>query len=121
LFLGINFEKQMLSFYESKISKVNALQTDNWKNLDKKIINSNFKKYTKELTQEQIQYIEFVCHDEMKILGYDFDFPLLTLKEFNLIKDDLTKSERNEKHEYQLISENEKLKRKVWYDKFFRN
>lgn len=117
-FLKIPFESTMVEFHRNKTSKDNAVQTDNWKNLDKEIISDNFKKYQKKLSQEQIEYIEFVCHDEMKVLNYTFDFPLLPQQKFENLEDKFKTEERQEKPEYLLISELEKKKRKNWYDKY---
>lgn len=118
LFLDIPFESTMLEFHKSKVSKENAIQTDNWKNLDKEIINNNFKKYRKKLSQNQIQYIEYLCQKEMATLDYKLDFPLLTEQEFLSLEIKLLKKERNEKPEYLLISDTEKEKRKMWHNKY---
>lgn len=117
-FLDIPFESAMVEFHKSRTSKENAIQTDNWKNLDKEIITDNFKKYQKKLSQEQIQYIEYVCKNEMKTLLYELNFPLLSKDEFTTIEMNLSNEDRYEKPEYLLISDSEKEKRKKWYDKF---
>ena len=75
-FLNIDFEEGMVDYHKKKISQDNAVQTDNWKNLNKSIIKDNSKKYLKTLTNEQIQFIEYVCQHEMKKLEYDFEFSI---------------------------------------------
>lgn len=117
-FLEIPFESTMVEFHKSKTSKANAVQTDNWKNLDKKIIVDNFKNYQKKLSKEQIQYIEYVCQSEMRALNYNLDFPLISEDEFSTIESYLLNNERNEKPEYLLITESEKVKREKWYNKY---
>lgn len=117
-FLELPYETTMSDFHKNKNSKENAIQTDNWKNLNKEIITDNFKKYKNKLSQDQIQLIEYLCKDEMLTLGYNYEYPLLDDKKFNLIYENLILEERTEKPEYQFIEETEKIKRKRWYDKF---
>ena len=117
-FLKIEFEESMIQFHKNEISEQNALQTDSWKNLNKKIINNNSKKYLSALSKEQIQFIEFTCQKEMMFLGYDFEYPLIKNTAYETLKKELNALERNEKAEYKLISEREKAKRNKWYKKF---
>ncbi|AWM13036.1 hypothetical protein DI487_03595 [Flavobacterium sediminis] len=117
-FLDIAYETTMVDYHKNKISRENAVQTDNWKNLDKSIIKDNSKKYLKSLTKEQIQFIEYVCQHEMEALNYPFEFPVLSAEEFDVIEPLLQREERHEKAEYQLIDDEEKRKREKWYKKF---
>lgn len=117
-FLKIPFDSNMVEFHRNKTSKDNAVQTVNWRNLDKEIIVDNFKKYIQNLSQEQIEYIEFVCQDEMKRLNYTFDFPLLSQQKFETIENKFRPNERQEKPEYLLLSELERKKRKNWFEKY---
>ncbi len=116
-FLNIEFESQMVNFHKNKMSIANSSKTDNWKNLNKAIITNNSKKYKTDLSQSQIQFIEYVCKEEMEFLGYNKDFALLSNLDFETIHQDLLPKERHEKPEYNLISEEEKQKRTKWYDK----
>lgn len=116
-FLDIEFEERMLNYHEKKISKENAVQTDNWKNLKKSILKDNSKKYLKSLRKEQIQFVEYVCYEEMGKLDYNLEFPIISNQDFENLSLLLQKEERNEKPEYSLISEEEKLKRTIWYKK----
>lgn len=116
-FLDIAFEQEMVDYHKKKISQDNAAQTDNWKNLNQSIIKDNSKKYLKALKREQIQFIEFVCREELNVLEYKLEFSLISNDEFDELLMSLQKEERNEKQEYQLISEEEKLKRTIWYKK----
>ncbi|NIK91373.1 sulfotransferase [Mangrovimonas sp. CR14] len=117
-FLAVDFEATMVEYHKNKISKENAVQTDNWKNLQKKIIKNNSRKYLQSLSEEQIRFIEYTCHEEMKFLVYDFEYALLQEYQYNQLYKDLKKMERHEKPEYQNIDSSEKFKRAKWYKKF---
>lgn len=116
-FLDVDFEEGMVDYHKKKISQENAAQTDNWKNLNQSIIKNNSKKYLKALRKEQIQFIEYVCKNEMGALNYDLEFSIIDNKEFERLSLILQEEERNEKPEYLLISEDEKTKRNIWYKK----
>ncbi|MDK2772953.1 MAG: sulfotransferase [Flavobacterium sp.] len=116
-FLDVDFEEGMVDYHKKKISQENAAQTDNWKNLNQSIIKNNSKKYLKALRKEQIQFIEYVCKNEMEALNYDLEFSIIDNKEFERLSLILQQEERNEKPEYLLISEDEKTKRNIWYKK----
>lgn len=117
-FLKINFEASMVEYHKNKISKENAVQTDNWKNLQKEIIKNNSKKYLQNLTEAQIRFIEYRCQEEMRFLNYEFEYALLQENQFDQLHNDLKKLERYEKPEYQKIETSEKVKRDKWYKKF---
>lgn len=117
-FLDIAFEKKMLDFHKNKLSIENSSQTDNWKNLNKSILSNNSKNYIKDLTVNEIRYIEYVCSSEMKKLAYTMDYPILSISEFNKIEKELLEIERETKPEYDLVPEEEKLKRQKWMSKF---
>lgn len=117
-FLSIPYEKNMSKFHKNSISIENASQTDNWKNLNKKIIRNNSKKYLQHLTKQQISYIEYYCKDEMVALKYDNEFPIIDNREFIALEKTLLPLERFEKEEYQNIDETEKLKRNHWTKAF---
>jgi len=116
-FLEIDFEDKMINFHKNKMSVANASTTDNWKNLNKKIMTHNSKKYKTGLNELQIQYIEYTCCLEMEYLGYKRDYGLLSDNQFKVVHEDLLSKERYEKPEYNFISEDEKKKRALWYDK----
>jgi hypothetical protein len=117
-FLGIKHEPNMINYHQNELSAKNANQTDNWKNLNKRIITTNHKKFLKNLNKNQIQYIEYLCKDEMNYFDYNFEFPALTKEEFAEISSKLSLLERNEKNEYHLIDNEEKFKRKRWQESF---
>ncbi|TXB63701.1 sulfotransferase [Vicingus serpentipes] len=118
-FLEVEYEPTMINFHQNKLASKNAIQTDNWKNLNRKIITTNHKKYLKSLSKKQIQYIEYLCREEMKYFDYKNEYPIITEIEFNKLSDALNKEERFEKKEYQLIDAKEKQKREIWQRKFF--
>lgn len=52
------------------VDNLNSRNTEDWVNLDKDTMESNFNKYKNELTKNQIRFVESICWDEMKWLGY---------------------------------------------------
>lgn len=119
-FLEIDFEVSMLSFYLNDLSKKNATQTDNWKNLNKGIMSTNSQKFLRDLDKNQISYIEYLCKNEMGEFGYRFTQPLISQGEFLELEKELKLGERQVKEEYELIPESEKQKRKHWMTLFKR-
>tara|TARA_B110000037_G_C17105262_1_gene499620 strand:- start:679 stop:1659 length:981 start_codon:yes stop_codon:yes gene_type:complete len=112
-FLGIAFEKSMLDFHKSKLSVENAKQTDNWKNLNKGILSNNLKKYLGKLTENEIAYIEYVGAKEMNYLNYKLETPILEDKIFQEIETEILSKERFDKPEYNLVADEEKIKRNL--------
>lgn len=117
-FIDIPFESGMLDFQNvNKMDKVSA-SSDSWRNLNKAIMKDNFKKYAKKLSEEQIRFIEKTCYKEMNAFDYELDFPLFTEEEFIEVRNKLEKEERQEKEEYNKISETEKNKRITWMEMY---
>lgn len=116
-FLNIDFEINMTDFHSKDLTGQNSLQTDSWKNLNKKIISENSKKYLVNLNRKQVQYIEYLCLNEMRVLEYKTEYDIISQTEFNQLESQLIKEERNEKEEYLNISETEKIKRQKWVEK----
>ncbi len=54
----------------SNIMNLNTGTSDDWKNLNKETMSSNYNKYKKELNKSKIQLIESICWEEMNWLGY---------------------------------------------------
>lgn len=75
-FFKIEFSPSMLDFHQNRETILNAGRLENWANLKKPILNSNFNKYREKLSETEIRYIEAVCHGAMTFLGYSLDFPL---------------------------------------------
>lgn len=69
-FLNIEFEKNLLVFNQNKMTQANAERIKDWENLQHQIITDNCNKYRVELSVSQIQKIEAICGEEMKVLGY---------------------------------------------------
>lgn len=69
-FLGLKIDKNCFKTDKNnKESKRNEM----WKNLSAPIITDNKKKYIKILDKKELKIIETICHNNMKILGYEFE------------------------------------------------
>lgn len=71
-FIGIDFEPQMLSFYQNKQTQqeVEQIVNINWKNLLQPVIKDNKGKFLKELSSLEIEIFETIAADALEILGY---------------------------------------------------
>jgi hypothetical protein len=112
--LGLDFEEQMVSMQSSSSSAKNAEASVNWANLSKGVMKDNSRKYLKGLSKEEIQFIEYLCKEEMKAIGYELEFPVLAKNDFLELQHKLSLEEKFEKEEYNSISEAEKEKRTKW-------
>lgn len=114
-FLGTRFEDNMLDFHNAKETIDQSQQTDNWKNLNKPLMRDNFNKFRKELSEDDIKYIEFLNHKLMKVWGYNLEYNLVDQLEFENIEKRLKKDERQVKEAYGELCEDEKAKRKEFH------
>ncbi len=71
--IGIDFQEQMLNYYNSEESKLTANSGEMWKNVAKPIINDNFKKYQKGLTIQEIHLFETIAGQTLLKLGYEIE------------------------------------------------
>lgn len=69
-FLGIEYVKSMMSFYESRTSKLAAEAGEMWSNLKKPIIKDNTGKYMQTFSGNDLQIFEAVAGDVLCKLGY---------------------------------------------------
>ena len=72
--LNINFNQNMLSYYDSVESRITASSGEMWANVQKPIIKSNTKKYRKGLSIDEIRIFESVAKDTLRKLGYLPDY-----------------------------------------------
>lgn len=72
-YLDITFENEMLSYHTNPKSTEDTKVTVSWKNLNKPILNQNFNKYKKELSQKQIKIIESITAPLLNKFGYTVD------------------------------------------------
>lgn len=70
-FLGIEFKKEMMEFYESQEAKNTAVASSLWENVNKPIMHHNYNKFLKELTEEQVRIFESIAGNELDELGYE--------------------------------------------------
>lgn len=71
--VGAEYDPVMLDFYKDKRTAQNARRIEAWGNLSKPVMTSNFGKYRKSLTSEDIRYIELKCHKLMTSFDYVLD------------------------------------------------
>lgn len=71
--LGLRYERGMLAFHESELTRANAAQQPAWANLDKALMSDNKHKYRQALSADEIRAVEWLCFNEMQHLGYDCD------------------------------------------------
>lgn len=74
-FLDIPFDQAALEYYNSQESKETAHSGKMWENVQKPVIATNFNKYRKELSEEEIRIFERVAGTTLLKLGYTLDFP----------------------------------------------
>lgn len=68
--LNLDFEVGMVNMGKDELTNKNAQQQKAWENLSKPVMKDNFNKFKKELSVQEIQYIESICFFEMIQLGY---------------------------------------------------
>ena len=73
LWLGLEYEKEMMAFHENSRTKSNASRIDAWKNTGSSIMRDNATKYLSGLTRDEIRYIELRCSDLMETFGYELE------------------------------------------------
>ncbi len=69
-FLGTTFSPDMLEYHQQERTIRQAARLDNWRNLAKPVMSGNFDKWRDQLSDEEVQAVEFLCADGMKALGY---------------------------------------------------
>ncbi|RMF55426.1 MAG: sulfotransferase [Calditrichaeota bacterium] len=75
-FLDIPYHKSMLNFPQNGFTAINAQRSSAWENLSKPLLTDNFNKFQKELSIDEIKYIEALCKEEMELLGYQRVFSI---------------------------------------------
>lgn len=74
-FLEEPFEAGMLRFFETDEAQKSGKLSKSWENTAKPILTNNFGKYRKQLTEEEIKWVEAVAGEVMRRLDYTLDFP----------------------------------------------
>lgn len=80
--LGIDFDDSVLQYYLSKESALTALGGEMWANLRKPILSDNYRKFTRELTPNEVETFEAISGRELKMYGYSLNNPSNLLKKF---------------------------------------
>lgn len=95
-YIGIDFEEEMLSFFQSKEAKKSANLSKSWEKTGQPIQRNNHNKFRKLLSAEEIADVESICFLTMQKFGYQPEYPKqpsqpssrrqtwLTLKEYQL-------------------------------------
>ena len=113
-FLNVEFESKLLKFRCSDLTIKNANSSADWKNLNRPLMKANFNKYQDSLTDEEIKYVECLCHKEMDILGYKREFDYYSdLETYASVID---KFELKEKPAYMKLPEKERNIRSERYN-----
>ena len=79
--LTLEYDPEMLGFYNGKTVRKNAERLSSWSNTTQPLMKNNLGKYKNELSRHEIEYIESFCAEEMKILGYQPDYTIRELDE----------------------------------------
>jgi hypothetical protein len=74
-FIGANYDQSVLSFFQSNESINTAHSGEMWKNVEKPILKDNFNKFSKEMSDTDIQMFEQVAGETLLKLGYPLQFP----------------------------------------------
>ena len=115
-FLAIDFEPKMIEFHSDPYTNRNAGCVAEWKNLEKPLLKDNYNKYIKELTEEEVRYIEGHSADLMKLFGYKTLYePAYNLEE---LKSAILPYELYEKPNYLELPESERRARANQNDVF---
>ncbi|WP_256011465.1 sulfotransferase family protein [Desertivirga xinjiangensis] len=72
-FLDITYSEKMLSFYESRTSKLTAEAGEMWSNLKKPIIKDNTGKYLDAFKEDDLEIFESLAGGVLKKLGYQLN------------------------------------------------
>ncbi len=74
-FIDVDFEKGMLSFFQSKEAQKSAKLSKSWEKTGQPIQRNNHNKFRRLLSAEEIADVECICFDTMKEVGYQPDYP----------------------------------------------
>jgi len=74
-FLGVHFTPHVFDYYKSSESRETANAGKMWQNLTKPIIKSNFNKYKRQLSREEILLFEHLAGDILQKFDYKLDYP----------------------------------------------
>lgn len=69
--LGIPFDEKIFDYMSSAESKAAAESGRMWTNLLKPVINDNFNKFKKELSEDEVRIFESVAGESLQQLGYE--------------------------------------------------
>lgn len=92
-FLDLEYEPEMLYYYESEDARESSKSADVFENLSVPIKSDNYGKYLDRLPYEEIKITEHIAADEMEQHGYDLEHDRELLNEFE--PDEAAYTERN--------------------------
>lgn len=74
-FLKVEFKSEMQNYHKSEESKATASAGEMWGNVSKPIMDTNFNKFQKLLSKEEIIIFEHIAGDVLEELGYNLLYP----------------------------------------------
>ena len=115
--LDLNFETDMLDTKKDSLTAKNANSQKAWENLSKPVMKNNFNKFEKELSANEIRYVESICYFEMKYFGYEALFDWDSLKKISTSEIKSYHVQENSHLEYNLtkgVKENMQAKQRFY-------
>lgn len=70
-FLDVAWSQRMLDYHRQETGPDRAPLTDDWKNLRRPVMATNFGKYRQGLSRTELAYVETVCREPMTWFGYE--------------------------------------------------
>lgn len=114
-FLDIEYQEEMLYYYETEEAQDAAERSDAFENLSVPIKSDNYGKYKDGLSDEHVKIVEKVASDELRELGYELEHDASELDAFELETDRYAKEAeaagRRSRLEYWRESPVEQLRR----------
>lgn len=104
--LGVEFDEQMLYYYDSDLAKELSEKSKAFENLSSPIKSDNFDKYIDQLPDEEVKITEKIAGEQLEYFGYERVYD--DLGDFDLEEDRY--EEENEKL-------NREMSRKYWREK----
>ncbi|PJA74769.1 hypothetical protein CO151_08550 [bacterium CG_4_9_14_3_um_filter_65_15] len=105
-FANLEWDSAMTAFSDRAEASRDAARTDDWKNLDRPVMNGNYRKWATGLSPTEAAYVEAVCAEPMEALGYrrEMDDP----RTAEALAAELLPLERHEKPGWQVVPATEK-------------
>jgi hypothetical protein len=93
-FLNIEYEPEMLYFYDTDDAQKASKSADVFENLAVPIKSDNYNKYKEQLPRNEIRIIEKLTAELLTEFGYEHEYPLDELESFELDEDSYKKEDK---------------------------